>query len=526
MIPEWAIRTEADKLAISQGCYWDDRKASHVIKFTERFFRSQFIKGNLTLRTEQQRFLQSLYGWRLKCGRRRFRFANLHVPKKSFGKTLLVSVLAFYELLASGEPSPVIVSAAASRENASQVYDEVAYAVNNSPFKSFADPTPYQKKIKFPSLHSSFSSVSSDGNRQHGTNASLVIIDEGHVAPQSLYDSLRWAIASRPNGLLVVISTAGNNQNHWYYSQVYQKSKRVLAGDDLDISHYAQVHEADADGNPEDPEQWRKANPLLGESWADSEQFARDCQSAKLGGIGEWLNWRRMRLNQWVRADELAWLEVSDWDKHRAYPTEDELKQAEAVVGYDGSETVDPSSCTIAFRLPDNRYYFRSHCWIAEDGVRLREASNLPRYQQFASEGSMTITQGNLIDYRLVRDHILKLCQTYQVRMVHFDPRSAYLMMHEIQEQGYQAEQVPQSFRYYNPIMKEFSRAYQEGRILHDGSTWLRYCLSNVRVEVNRYDEVRPIRARCVDHIDGAQASLLAFHGLLTQPAYQPSVLW
>lgn len=526
MIPNWAIRTAADRKAIEEGCYWDEQKAAHVVKFTETFFRSQFVHGRLTLQEQQRRFLKSLYGWRLKDGRRRFRFANLHVPKKSFGKTLLVSVLAFYEMLASGEPSPVIISAAASLPNASQVYDEVAYAVKNSPFHRFAHLIPYQKKIKFNTLNSSFSSIASDGKKQHGTHASLVILDEAAVAPQHLYDALRWAIAARPNGLVICISTAQSDQNHWYYQQVYSKSKRVLSGEDTDISHYAQVHEADPDGNPESPEQWKKANPLLGASWADAEQFARDCASAKAGGIGEWLNFRRLRLNQWVKAEELAWLDVSDWDKHEYTPTEDELKRCEAVIGYDGSETTDPSSCSICFRLPGDRFFFRSWAWVAEEGVKLREAVNLPKYEQFAAEGSMTITKGNLIDYPLVRDHLLKLCQSYDVRMVHADPRSAYTMLHEIKEHGYNAEHVPQSFRYYNGLMKEFARAYAEGRILHDGNSWLRYCLSNIRCEVNRYDEIRPVRSKCTDKIDAGISALCAFLGLLNKPAGSGGILW
>lgn len=81
--PSWARRTRADEVALEQGAYWDEAKANHVVKFTETFFRSQFVQGKLTLCEEQRRFLMSLYGWRLKDGRRRFRFANLHVPKKS-----------------------------------------------------------------------------------------------------------------------------------------------------------------------------------------------------------------------------------------------------------------------------------------------------------------------------------------------------------------------------------------------------------------------------------------------------------
>lgn len=387
---------------------------------------------------------------------------------------------------------------------------------------------PHQKKIKFNSLNASFTSVSAAGEKQHGTNASLVVIDEAHAAPQSIYDSLRWAIAARPNGLLVVISTSGKDQTHWYYQQVYQKSKRILNGTDTDdITHYAQVHEADADGNPEDEEQWKKANPLLGSPWADADQFRRDCQSAKSAGIGEWLNFCRLRLNQWKEASELAWLPIgSEWDSFRREFTDDELRQWEAVGGYDGGETTDPCSATTMFRLPDNRFFIRSRAWVAEEGAKEREAQNLPLYRQFQANGELELTSGNLADYPRIRNYLLDECQRWNVKVVQADPRSALVMLHEISEQGYEVATVRQNFASYNGVMKEFARAYHEGRIFHDGSSWLRYCLSNVRVEISRYDEMRPIRHKSVDKIDGAVSALLAFHGLLSQPTYVPTISW
>lgn len=524
--PAWAVKTKADKRAIEEGCYWDDEQANRIIRFTEKLFRSQFIPGPLVLREEQRRILQSLYGWRLPDGRRRFRFANIHCPKKLLGKTLIVSVICFYELIASGEPSPFVVSGAASTANAAQVYAEVAHAIQSGPFAPFCQQIEYQKRLRIKALGAEFRSVSSDGDRVHGLNCSAVVLDELHAHKNSsLYDSLRWATAARPNGLLVLISTAGRDQNHFYYRQVYDKSKRILSGEDDDITHYAAVWEADQDGNPEDEAQWRKANPLLGEPWADIEQFRRDCLSAKAAGIGEWLNFRRLRLNQWVRADELAWLNVSEWDKLKSDPTEDELRNADSAIGLDLSETTDPSSCSICFALADGRFYFRSWAWVCEAGVKKREGENLRRYEEFRAENTLTFTSGDMIDKRLIQDHVMDLCRRYNVRKVNFDPRGAYVLAYEIEDCGYCCERVPPNARHFNGPMREFERAYTERRITHNGSQWLKYCLSNVRVEVNRYEEIFPVRASSAGKIDGAVSSLLAFMGVLRVPT-RSVIIW
>ena len=95
MIPAWAIRTKADELALEQGCYWDDAQAQAIVKFAERLFRSQYITGPIKLLEWQRRLLMSLYGFRMKDGSRRFRFANLHCSKK-VGKTLITAIVSCF----------------------------------------------------------------------------------------------------------------------------------------------------------------------------------------------------------------------------------------------------------------------------------------------------------------------------------------------------------------------------------------------------------------------------------------------
>src|SRR4051812_42313983 len=120
-VPEQYITTAADRLAISQGCYWDEAQADRVVKFAETYFAPQFVGGRFRLLPWQAAWLRQLYGWRLSDGRRRWRRALLTVSKKN-GKSLLCSIVALYESVAAGVPSPLVVSASTTRENARQIY--------------------------------------------------------------------------------------------------------------------------------------------------------------------------------------------------------------------------------------------------------------------------------------------------------------------------------------------------------------------------------------------------------------------
>lgn len=510
-VPSQYIRTEADRQAIAKGCYWSQKHADAIITFTEAIFKPKQLArpGKFRLMTWQTQFLQSLYGWRNPNGTRRFRFANLHIAKKN-GKTMLVAAISAFELLAAGEQSPFVVTGSASKDNAGQVFAEITHTLAKTGLAKFCEITKNQKKIVVPSLHAEYRSLASDGDRVQGYNCSLVILDECHAhKSSSLYDSLRYATRSRPNGLILCISTAGLDPT-CYYHTVYLKSKRILAGEDLDQLHYAEVYESHPDTDPEDPVEWAKANPALGEAFSE-EVFRGELEGAK-GDPVEWRRFVRYSLNRWLRSDDMPYFDLSLWDKLRRDIPDEELQQLECWLGVDLSLTTDPSSVTAVWVLPGRRFHFRSWAWVARAGVKYREATNLPRYEEFeAADPNFRITEGDRIDNDLIENFVLSLCQQHRVRQVTFDPTSAVVMMGRIQDQGYEVKSLAQTHRHYNGPMRALHKAVAENAVSHDGGNWLRYCMGCVRVAENDYGEIRPHTKRSIDHIDGAIAGLMAY---------------
>lgn len=520
--PEWAIRTKADQLALDQGAYWDTTKAAQVVRFTETFFRSQYIAGPFRLLQWQSRLLQQLYAFRQADGSRRYRFANLHCSKKC-GKTLLTAACSLFELFCSEQPSPFVVTAAASKENASQVFAEIAYSLEHGPLKDHATIIKHQKKIEVPGLNGKLWTLASDGKRVHGYQPQLVIFDEGHATRDAeLYRALRYATIAR-KGLLFIISTAGNDTTHWYHS-VYTKSKKIISGEDLDTSHFAQIHESDPDADLEnDRSQWYKACPSLGISYSE-EDFHRELLAAKSEGMGAWLNFQQLMGNRWVRPDQTAWLDVSDFAKYQRDIPDEDLAKCPAAIGVDLSETICPSSTATVFDLGNRTYYVKSKAWVCKDAIEHRAKTNLPKFQQFPD---LEITDGDMLDRDQVLKHVIDQGRKYDIRQVNFDPRSAYVLANDVSNQGFETGRFVQTPRNFDGPMREFERAYKEGRILHDGSSWLKYCLSNVRCEVNKYGEIAPRANKSVDFIDGAVATLLAFnHVVQPEDIIKTGVTW
>jgi phage terminase large subunit-like protein len=523
--PTWAVRTKADQLALDQGCYWQDSYGDAIIAFCAKLVKPQFVRGKFTLLQWQERYLRALYSWRLPNGDRRFKTACLHIAKKQ-GKTLLVAIIAAYETLRSDEPSPFVASASVSKENASQVFNEIRHIITKAKLTKHCQITATQKRIRVNARNSEYRALASDGDTAQGFNISTCIIDEAHAHKSSgLYDSLRYSAISRPNGIVIIISTAGDDVTEFYHG-IYSKAKRILSGDDTDISFYAEVYEADpeiARSNPLDVKQWHAANPSLGTSFTE-DSFRRDLEAAR-ADPAEWLRFLRYRLNVWCRPDERAYFNVNDWDKQTSPMTPEQLKLLPCWLGVDLSQTTDPSSIAAVWALPDRRFYVQSCSWVARGGFMEREKSNLPKYNVAESTGHMTITDGDRIDDKLIYRHLLTLCKTHKVKSVVFDPASAFVLMSNLEEERINCLRMPQSYQYFDGPLKSLNTAILEGRIRHAGEGWLKYCLSNIRVGENDRGEIRPHRKRSVDKIDAAIATLMAFSQAAAEPIERkPSV--
>ena len=427
----------------------------------------QFVKGDFRLLPWQRDWLGTLYGWRKSDGSKRFKRAVCHVSKKN-GKTLLVSIVAMFELFTRDTPSPLVCSASTSRENATQVFKELAHSIRrNDKLNALAKITASTKRIRFEKNNAEYRALSADAGSAEGLNLSCCLIDEGHShRSDKLYRSLEYSTIARPNATLISISTAGNNLSHWYFD-LYSKAKRVLCGDDLDTSFFPTIYEIPDTQDVEDPLSWPLANPSIGVSFA-YDAFKSDLAAAK-GNSADWHNFLRYRCNRWVSGSDESYIDVLKWDQCQAQVDEQQLHQADCYLACDLSQTTDPTALCALWVLPQNRYFCRSYAWVCEEGVRKREKQLLTSYRDYG----LTISQGDMIDTNVVKAKILELSRSYRVKGVVFDQYSAYTLANSIGEEGLTVWRSPQSHRFMSQPMKELNTCILEKRIFHDGDKWL-----------------------------------------------------
>src|SRR5207249_3429972 len=131
-----------------------------------------------------------------------------------------------------------------------------------------------------PSSQSKMAALPAKSTSVEGIQPSLAILDEVHAQRgRELYDCLSTAAAKRASGLLLMVTTAGNDSAGLGY-ELSQFSEQLLNQELEDDTFFVLLYGVDSDDAWDDPKTWQKANPSWGIS-VDPVAIAAECQSAK-----------------------------------------------------------------------------------------------------------------------------------------------------------------------------------------------------------------------------------------------------
>jgi phage terminase large subunit-like protein len=514
--------------------------AERAVFFLEHLKLSEGRWGgqDMHLMDWQRKATTDVFGTLKPDGTRQYREVYIRIPKKN-GKSPWGSGVALYLTFADGEPAAKVFSAAADREQAGIVYNIAEAMVDWSPelsSRSFV----YQgtKTIYVPSTKSTYKIVSSESRTKHGPNLSGLIFDEFHTQPdRRLYDVLtKGSGAARRQPLFVYLTTAGDNINSICY-ELDQYALRVLkfrnpeeyswvTGDPIDDpTFYAVIFCLPPDSDWEDPANWYKVNPALGEPGEqgkilDINDFKRDFEKAKRN-IAEENIFRQLRLDEWVK-QSVRWMRMGDWDKCGAEAiNEEELKNRPCYGGLDLSTSVDLTALALAFQVGE-RFNLLMKYWIPEATAEEAEKRDHVPYREWAHKGFITMTPGNRIDYRFIRQDLKAVVQDYDLKELAYDPWNASKLIQELQEDGFVIDEKEsckghpllvdfrQGYRSLSPAAKDFQYLVLGQEVVHGGNPVLRWNVDNLVVTKDPAGNIKPDKAKSTQRIDGAVASMMA----------------
>jgi len=527
-----------DPFANCGECWFEPAIAQKAIDFFQECLTH--VEGELAhkpflLEPWQQSIVANLFGWQKldRKGRqvRRYRETLIYVPRKN-GKTPLVAGICSYVLFCDNEPGAQIYSAAAEREQAALLYRHAKGMIENEPellnrAKIFAG-VGHRSIVLRDDEASSYKVLSADADTKHGGNSHFVAVDELHAQPnRELIDVLQTSMASenRKQPLLAFITTADFDRES-ICNEKHDYACKVRDGIIIDPSFLPVIYEALPDDDWKSPKTWKKANPNLGIS-VSLEYLERECKRAQETPTYE-NTFKRLHLNMKTEQDVL-WMPIETWDtcgfhdplEWRQSMLNCTLAGETCFAGLDLSTTTD--LCALTLWFPEQRVAI-PYYWAPHDNAEKREKRDRVPYVTWARQGWIELTEGDVVDYDVIRTRITDLTKTFRIKQFAIDRWNATQLATQLQGDGADVVFFGQGFASMSAPTKELEKSILANRIQHGSNPVLRWNIKNAAAEIDAAGNVKLSKKKSSDRIDGAIALIMAMGIADSAPIKKPSV--
>jgi phage terminase large subunit-like protein len=453
----------------------------------------------------QERIIRDLFGIVRRYDEcRQFRRAYVELPKKN-GKSELAAAIALLLTCTDLERGGEIYGCATDRQQASIVFDVALHMVDQFPqLRKYIKFNVMQKRMTFTPLNSFYQVLSAEAKTKDGLNAHGIIFDELHAQPnRKLFDVMTSGSGlAREQPLTFIITTAGFDRHSICWEQ-HQKAEGILRGTLTDPTFYPVIYSAADDDDWTDPEVWRKVNPSFGITIAPLG-FRAEFENAKINASEE-NKFRRLNLNQWVKQDT-RWMPMDIWDKCAFDVDLKHLAGRKCYGGLDLSSTNDMTAFVLAFPPDDDdgKFVILPFFWIPESAMWRRVKNNHVPYDQWAAQGLLQTTEGDVINYKFVQKKIEELSDIYNIREIAFDRWGAEMLRQNLEDAGFEMGRFGQGYKSISPASKELMRLVLERRIAHGGNPILRWNFDNIVVTSDAAGNIKPDKEKATEKIDGA----------------------
>lgn len=469
------------------------------------------------LRPWQEAIVRRLFGTIRPDGLRQYRKAFLALPRKQ-GKTELAAATILYLLLGSGRKSQQLYSASGDRDQAALIFRAAAEMIRNDPeLESVCHVYDGYKRIVCEPLGSFYQALSSDAPRKHGLRPNAVIFDELHVLPnRDLFNALTTAFGATKEPLTLMITTAGWDRTSLCYEQwVYARAVERGMVDDPGFLPIIYATEPEEDWKSEAI--WRAAMPGLGD-FCELEFIRDECRRATELPAYE-NTFRQLYLNQWTE-QATRWLSVEQWVACGGYFPASDLVGRACYGGLDLGVTGDLSCYCMAFPDGDGGYDVLAHAWAPKEGKWRKEPKNRDRYEAWAREGYLTLTEGDTTDHQAIEDKIAAWHdEKYPLRQLNGDRAYAtQLLTNLLNRHGLNVKGIPQGPVTLNEAMVRLEELVISGQIRHGDNPVLAWAVANAVVRRNPTGLMILDKQQATERIDALQALINALAAAVADP--------
>lgn len=438
------------------------------------------------------------------------------------GKTTQASGTGLVLLAADGEPGPEVYAAAAARDQATQVFEPAKQmALQSSALRGKIKPL--TNVLRCPGNGGIFRVLSKRDDVAHGLNVSGAVIDEVHVhRSRLLIDAIETGTGARLQPLVWFITTADDGSTTTIYAEKHDLVVNLAHGAvDPDPSTFGAIWAAEETDDPFAEATMRKANPNLGVSVSLS-YLQKEATKAK-NTPSYRPTYERLHLNL-RRSQIVRWFDMHRWDWNAgAMIDRGELRGRDCYGGLDLSTTEDFTAWALVFPnpaipvwLPDEQRTVERpgldvlvRLWVPEAAVARRKDMRAT-LDQWARNGWIRITEGDVIDYAVVEQEIGQDAELFNIAEFAYDPWQAENLRQRLLDGGLEGWKCPQTIQSLAGASAELERHLGLGTWHHGGNPAVSWMASNAVARRDAEGRLKPDRKNSPEKIDALVASVMA----------------
>lgn len=500
--------------------FYSPKRGNHIIEFIENYCRHS--KGKMggkpvILELWEKAMLATIFGFINIEGIRKYQFAELIIAKKN-GKSLLSSCVGLYLQAGDNEAGPEVYSVATKRDQAKIIWQESKRMVKKSPSLR------KRIKAKVGEMESDFNDgvfkpLASDSDSLDGLNVHGALMDEIHQWKNGkpLYDIIADGITAREQPLIFVTTTAGTIRED-IYDMKYDEAEMLINGYDEEDGYKDErsiffIYELDNRKEWTNEKYWQKANPGLG-TIKNARTLKEKVEKAKKNPLLV-KNLLCKEFNIRETSSE-AWLTFEQLNNKEKFDIK-ELKPRYGIGGADLSSTTDLTCGTIIFKVPkDEHIYVLQMYFLPEDLLEKRVLEDKIPYDLWRDQGLLRTTPGNKVHYKHVTEWFLEVQNELDIYIYSggYDAWSAEYWVEEMKDTfGKECWQpVIQGKKTLSGPMKSLGADLEKKLINYNNNPILKWCLSNTAIDIDKNDNIQPIKtSNQRRRIDGLASLLDAY---------------
>lgn len=477
----------------------DIRKFARLLRHTEAPFTGQpFVP-----QPWQDDYFDKLFNTLRPDGKRQYQRSFLALPRKS-GKTAKCAVIGAYEGF-FGPPGGQIIMAAGDRAQAGILFTSCRRYIESCDAMNKRCKI-YRNSIVFPATETVATFISTESKTKHGYNPSLVLMDEYHVQKnRDLIDVLESGMGTRDEPLVVFITTAGMDRIGPCYDE-WQRAIKVRDGVIDDPTYLPCIYGLeDPSADIFSEETWKIASPNYGVT-IQKPFMEREAKLAK-ESVAQEIKFRTLYLNQWFSTGSNAFFRSGVVDNVlplKALPVDGRP----CYCGIDLSSNTDTTAFVAVWPQEDGTWDVHCRIFIPEVNARKPEAP----YLQWERDEYCILTEGDLVDYDVVRQYVLDFCEKYDVKGVGIDRYNATHITTQLIAEGIPIRPFGQGYVSMSSPCKLLENLVLSKRIRLDGNKALAAHLMNMQCRMDPAGNIKPTKehTQSTQRIDAAVALVMA----------------